>query len=295
MTDTQIRTFLAIARYGNFSKAADSLFISEPAVSRSIRTLEDELGCLLIVRRKGGKELTLTEEGKRFLILAEEWAKLMEEAQNLSGEINLTTFRIVTNESFAIYFMPSVYSKCLTERPDLRLVVDSMHTGEAMRQLVHNMYDIAIVGNDQQVRSLETRPIFREKIVLICDKGLLPEGLVHPAELDTSREIVSSWAPDYHAWCEYWFGGQSRSKLYARTLASLQYLIIQNHMWTLVPTSVAYFLSQNYPIDVHPVAVPLPDRICYAVQHRAAESTEGKYIVETLRSIAQTVEGIQLI
>lgn len=64
MTDTQKRYFLAVAKYLNFSKASEALFVSQPAVSKSITTLEAELGVSLFVRQ--GKYVALTGAGEIF-------------------------------------------------------------------------------------------------------------------------------------------------------------------------------------------------------------------------------------
>ena len=61
MTQTQINCFLAVARERSFTRAANSLYISQPAISRSISKLEDELGFQLFERRESA--LTLTTHG----------------------------------------------------------------------------------------------------------------------------------------------------------------------------------------------------------------------------------------
>lgn len=64
MTDTQKRYFLAVAKYLNFSKASEALFVSQPAVSKSITSLEAELGVSLFARQ--GKYVALTGAGEIF-------------------------------------------------------------------------------------------------------------------------------------------------------------------------------------------------------------------------------------
>ena len=73
MTDFEIMAFQAIMKYGNMTKAAESLFISQPALSTRLVGLENELGCRLFLRRRGVKNIELTEKGKQFIALAERW------------------------------------------------------------------------------------------------------------------------------------------------------------------------------------------------------------------------------
>lgn len=295
MTDSQIRLFLSIAHYGSFSKAASSLFISEPAVSRSMRMLEQELGCSLIARKKGSKELILTDEGKQFLLIANTWVQLLEDAKRLSSERTITTIRIASVESYSISLMPQVYLSCMNELQNLRLIIDSMHGAEAMRQLSHNLQDLVIIGSDLQERGVVSRPLFRECIMLVCKPGLFSPGEIKLDELDVTREIVSSWAPDYHAWSEYWLGLETRSRLYARTVGNLPEIINNGEMWTLVPATLADCWKNLGLVDVHRLSVEPPARVCYAVQRRNDESEAAAKIINNLCETASRCEGVEII
>ena len=70
MTYQDIHTFLTIASSSSHSKAAESLFVSQPALSHRLSALEDELGTELIIRRKGSRTLELTDAGQRFVPIA---------------------------------------------------------------------------------------------------------------------------------------------------------------------------------------------------------------------------------
>lgn len=64
MTHTQLKSFLAIARYRSFTAAADQLYISQSALSQQMKSLEQELGFTLFDR--GSRQLALTEAGRSF-------------------------------------------------------------------------------------------------------------------------------------------------------------------------------------------------------------------------------------
>ena len=88
-----LRSFLAIAREGNVTAAAESLHVTQPTLSRQLATLEEELGTPLFLR--GSRKLTLTEGGARFRKRAEEILELVAKVQaefrqpldNVSGDI----------------------------------------------------------------------------------------------------------------------------------------------------------------------------------------------------------------
>lgn len=74
MNTVQLECFLAVAQYLNFSKAAESVSITQPAVSHQIGSLEDELGVKLFVRTS--KSVSLTREGIMFISDAEQILKI---------------------------------------------------------------------------------------------------------------------------------------------------------------------------------------------------------------------------
>lgn len=294
MTDTQINAFLAVAHHGNFTKAADSLFISEPALSRSILLLEKELGYTLIERRKGARSQTLTSQGKQFLLIAERWKILLTEARNLDGDKNTEMLRIAATESFSNYLLPPVYDQCLQLRPSLHLMIDTLHTQELHNQINLNLYDLALASWISSSKNIETRELFREKIVIVSPRGMFSEDKLHPSGLDPSREIMSSWAPDYQAWGEFWFGPDSRSRVYLRTLFHVPQFILNHNMWTFMPASAACCVAKQYPVQIHDIINGPPDRICYVLQNRLFRHPDAELFIQLVREEASKLEGITL-
>ena len=89
MTVTQVLYFIEVTKRGNISKAAESLFVSQPALSLQIKRLEEELGCRLFQR--GPQGMTLTEAGQSFYReaaeLAESWKKFQDGIRVLRGTV----------------------------------------------------------------------------------------------------------------------------------------------------------------------------------------------------------------
>lgn len=295
MTDTQINAFLAVIQYCNFSKAAESLFISEPALSRSISLLEEELGCRLIQRKRGGRIQNLTEAGKHFLPLAEKWRLLMQESKNIAQNSESELLRVGATESFNYRLLAPVYQYFLKSVPTVRLFIDTLHTEEAYRRLAHNLFDLAFVSSFQESKHVESRPLFREQVVMGCPKGMYRTGSIHPSELNPSKEILSFWDPNYQAWGEFWFGQDSRSRLYAKTLANLPDFLIDNQMWAFMPISTALYLTSHYELEMHEVKDGPPDRICYVIEHRLFKHPKSRLFIDRFCEHVSAIEGIQLI
>lgn len=75
-----LKSFVTICKLGNITRASEVLFISQPALTRQLQELEDELGCKLLIRNT--RSLTLTESGYLFFQRAEEILTLANQAEN---------------------------------------------------------------------------------------------------------------------------------------------------------------------------------------------------------------------
>lgn len=83
MNFSDIKNFLEIVRSGSINKAAENLYISQPALSQQLKALEKELGADLIVRSRGSRVLKLTPNGERFFEYAIGLEHLMLESKSL--------------------------------------------------------------------------------------------------------------------------------------------------------------------------------------------------------------------
>ncbi|MBR2670384.1 MAG: LysR family transcriptional regulator [Solobacterium sp.] len=141
--------YLAIIREGNISAAAESLHLSQPALSRQIKDLEEELGVTLFER--GSRKIKLTEEGMILRRRAEEMVRLMQiteseirEAQDkIAGEIH-----IGAGESLAFHHLSRIAGNIHQSYPDIRFHITSGDTADLMDQLDNGLIDIALIFTD---------------------------------------------------------------------------------------------------------------------------------------------------
>lgn len=109
MTQQGIEVFLAVARLGSVSAAAQALYITQPAVSRHLKALEEALGCTLVVRGRGQRRVELTGRGQDFVQVAEKWRLLWQEAQEVAGRDRTQTLRVASVGSLSSYLLPPVF------------------------------------------------------------------------------------------------------------------------------------------------------------------------------------------
>lgn len=170
------------------------MFITQPALSRLIKSLESELGYTLFNRGKGQRQAVLTEEGQRFRAIAVDMDRLYRQAKSHETAKVRTMLRVAATPALYSSFLPDAYIRFRKARPDVDVELDAVHSMEAYRQLVRGQADLALVNSHIVEPSVVSVPLFSERVVLLCSKGLYPEGVIHPSQLDRSLSISTGWS-----------------------------------------------------------------------------------------------------
>lgn len=145
--DTQnLKAFQAVAEKESFSEAADTLFLTQPAVSKRIAALEQQLNCRLFDRI--GRRVTLTEAGRALLPRARQILLEVADTQrlisDLSGEVK-GTLSLATSHHIGLHRLPPVLREFARTYPDVRLDLDFLDSEKAYDEVVHGRYDLAII------------------------------------------------------------------------------------------------------------------------------------------------------
>lgn len=165
----QLKAFYSAAKAGTFSKAADGLFVTEPAVFVQVRSLERYLGFKLL--HKFGKDLKLTENGKLLYRYAEEIFRLVEEAERTMedvGALEKGELRVGTTNALAQYLLPIILPAFNTSHPGIQLYVEVESSSQLVKGILDHNYEIAIVARVPYPESIQKIPLIREEIVLIA-------------------------------------------------------------------------------------------------------------------------------
>ena len=296
MTNTQLEAFLTLCRYGNITQAAEHLFITQPALSRLIKSLESELGYTLFNRGKGQRQAVLTEEGQRFRAIAVDMDRLYRQAKSHETAKVRTMLRVAATPALYSAFLPDAYIRFRKARPDVDVELDAVHSMEAYRQLVRGQADLALVNSHIVEPSVVSVPLFSERVVLLCSKGLYPEGVIHPSQLDRSLSISTGWSPDFQAWFEYWFGKTlSTSYLRIKIGSMVEHFGALQVFWIVIPESSAEHIQRNTGADVHLLADAPPDRVCYALYMHQKESGARDGMLSAIRESLQAMPKIKLL
>jgi DNA-binding transcriptional LysR family regulator len=143
----QLKAFVTIARLGSLGRAAESLHLTQPALSRTVHRLEAQLGVLLFERRTTGMELTTFGQAllPHAALLIEESALAIEQINALRG-LGKGTLRIGAVGSAAIMLLPRVLDVFLTQWPNLRVQITEGVEDALASALNNNTIDLAISG-----------------------------------------------------------------------------------------------------------------------------------------------------
>ena len=142
------RVFYTVAKCGSLTKAAEELFISQPAVSQEIKQLESQLGGQLFNRTRKGMELSETG-GKQIFPLVEKALKLFDEVENKYSELKDTAtgvVRVCASDTVSTHFLLPYIKQYHEKYPDVNLVLQNCTSSETVELLKNKKGDIGFVN-----------------------------------------------------------------------------------------------------------------------------------------------------
>jgi DNA-binding transcriptional LysR family regulator len=164
-----LRLFTTVAQTGSFSRAAEVLHISQPAMSKSVRDFELQVGCRLLDR--GPQGVTPTREGKALarhaavLFAAERAAE--EELRAMRG-LHQGALRIGASTTIATYMIPDYLGAFHSAHPNIELHIVNANTQAIAELMIGHEIDIALVEGVVDDRSLDSEPWRTDAMVLIA-------------------------------------------------------------------------------------------------------------------------------
>ena len=162
----QLRYFLRVAERQNFTRAAEDLAISQPALSRSIQKLEEELGQPVFERRT--RSLSLTDAGALLQARAQQVLTLLEDTRaEITDDGQSGRVRIGAIPTIAPYFLPDVLRKFSREFPKATLIVQENTTDALLKSCTQGEIDLAILALPVPARYLEVEELFEEELLLV--------------------------------------------------------------------------------------------------------------------------------
>ena len=196
MNSKQLEYFLAVAQRGSFTASTKLLHISQPALSKQLRLLEEELGVPLLIRRPHG--VTLTQEGRKLAEKALEVSRIINDIpaavtdihHHVSGDLN-----IVCTPYLAGHLMPDLLERLLSRYPGIRPRIREADTNMHEAMFRDGSADIGI-GVATSSRSHDFHPIFSSNIMLIRSMHSDLAGKKHVSKKEIAERRLICYSPD---------------------------------------------------------------------------------------------------
>jgi len=185
--------FHEVAKFKSFSRAAEELFVSQPAVSKHIRQLEQKIGIGLIQRGKG--KFDLTETGRILFKHTHKICSHLLEIESVLGHLkedHHSVLKIGTTESYSKCLMPQLLSGFQNSFPSFKITLDVGNSEEIEKSLLAYKNDVALIGASKICTKFESIPFLKEELVLIVSPThpLAKKASVSLKELGGSPFII---------------------------------------------------------------------------------------------------------
>ena len=177
----RLKVFRAVAARMSFRKAAEDLFLTQPAVTLQIKALENDLGVRLFDR--GGAGISLTRQGSLLLSYANKVAMLVADAERelgssegqVSGEL-----RLGVSTTIAQYVLPRLLRAFLDEHPRVQFSLHSGNTSQIVECLLDGEVSLGLIEGPSRERGVHVEPFMEDELVLITPSNFesdhLPRG-----------------------------------------------------------------------------------------------------------------------
>jgi len=179
-----LQSFVVVAQEKSFTKAARLLYMTQPAISWQIKSLETQLGCQLLERKERTVELTeagrvVLENARHMVALYSETIQALEEIRGLKRGTLVVGASTIPGE----YLLPKIAGHFAAEYPGIHLKLLVADTATVAQWLLEDMVHLGIVGARPQDSELIEEPLFEDKIILLASPQH-PLGQKEQAELE---------------------------------------------------------------------------------------------------------------
>jgi DNA-binding transcriptional LysR family regulator len=196
LVEARLRAFAAVARQGSFSRAAEQLRISQPAVSKHVASLEAELGTTLVERRRAGS--VLTPAGgvlADYVLRAEALLANARRALAAGAEAEIGTLSLAASGIPGTYLLPTLLARFHERYPGVELDFQLATSGGAIELVRAHRVELGVVGGMTLPHELDGEELVEDDVVLVGSRSLAGRRL-GPKELQrltwVSREEGSA-------------------------------------------------------------------------------------------------------
>jgi DNA-binding transcriptional LysR family regulator len=290
MNLNQLKIFYMAAKRGNLSKAAEDLFITQPAVTKGIQRLQDHYDLRLMDHF--GKKMVLTHAGEVLFKIAEKIFELEKHAEESIREFKQRKkgrIRIQASESFGAYYLPSIMNPFSKAHPLINISVNILPSEHVVNNVANLECDIGFVSYPIAHEKVFIRVILEDQLVFILppDHPICRQKRLRPKDLEGNPMIVHEKKSTPHQVFHEFMEKNNiavTSSLELSSNRAIKLAVESGLGIALISRKVAEEEIQTGKL----AAIPLPDlsikRKFYLVHH------QEKFISDTLRGFIDQVD-----
>ena len=165
----QLQIFQAVAVHRSYTRAAEALYLSQPAVSLQVRALEKTIGLPLF--EKSGRTLRLTDAGRELLTYSDRIFALLDETKLVLEELSGARrgmVKVAASTTAGIYVVPTALGAFHRQNPDVKLTLDVVNRFTVQEHLLNDEIDLAVMGLIEDTHELEVERFIPNELVVIA-------------------------------------------------------------------------------------------------------------------------------
>jgi len=165
------KVFFEVASHLSFSKAAETLYVSQPAVTKQVKKLEGEMGVPLFERR--GNVIRLTSSGAKLLTYLRK-ARIIEKQIESDLEIikdqihSRGELRVGSSTTISLYVLPKILSSFRKKFPNVKILQLNRNSESIVQALIYNEIDLAIIEAHHKINAVHFQPFMQDEIIPVC-------------------------------------------------------------------------------------------------------------------------------
>ena len=193
ITLRQLEVFIAVARCGSVSQAANQLYLSQPAASMAVAELEKLLGDRFFDRR--GRKLHLNEKGRALLPLSVDVINRVDEIERkFSQKSNEQAgiFKLGSSTTIGSYVLPQLLNLFIKEFPEIEVSLDVHNTEDIIKKILDFDLDMGIIEGTCHNASIDVIPWRKDRLAIFCAPShpLAKKAVITPEDLKSAKWIL---------------------------------------------------------------------------------------------------------
>jgi DNA-binding transcriptional LysR family regulator len=287
MDSLALKAFMAVAEQGSFSRAADDLFLTQPAVSKRIVKLENQLKTQLFDRI--GRNVYLTVAGQHLLpkakVILEAMANTADELTNLSGRVG-GQLRIATSHHISLHRLPAPLSKFIALYPHVELDIQFAESEVIYEGLLHGRWQLGIITlNPEPHAQLQQQAIWQDKMKFVAapDHPLNQQSAVKLSQLSSFPALLSKTSTFTRSIIEQDFAAQNLAlnvAMSTNNLDTIRMMVSIGMGWSILPQTLIN--SQIKVIDT--LSTPITRQLGCVWHQQRSLSNAAEAFIELLQN-----------